>query len=78
MLFQLYSACFCYAIELFVCLISTSPQEISYDGKFWGNFLSDRMLEGADNRNIPSPKPQEPRKCCFLRLWEERTETLVV
>lgn len=58
-------------MEVFVCPISTSPQEISYDGKFWGNFLSDRMLEGADNRGILSPRPQQLKEvasiaCCFL------------
>lgn len=54
--------------ELFVCLLSASPQEISCDGKRWGSFLSVEMLQGADNRDAWAHKPQQLRRRCHLAL----------
>lgn len=57
--------------ELFVCLLSASPQEISCDGKLWGSFLSEERLQGADNRDTGGHKPQQLRKHRHLELSAE-------
>lgn len=66
---QLYAcALFFCTKELFVCLLSASPQEISCDGKLWGSFLSDEMLQGTDNGDARARKPQQLRRRCHLVL----------
>lgn len=54
--------------ELFVCLLSASPQEISCDGKLWGSFLSEERRQGADNGDAGGHKAQRLRKRRHLAL----------
>lgn len=54
--------------ELFVRLLSASPQEISCDGRLWGSFLLEERLQGADNRDTGGHKPQQLRKHHHLEL----------
>jgi len=59
---QLYAPALCCCTkELFVCLLSASPPEISCDGKLWGSFLPDEMLRGADNGAARARRPQQLR-----------------